>query len=120
MVRCPACGFESPDAARWCDFCKEPFLKKPAPPPTPGTPPAAPAPDKEVLAKAAEDPALARQLLRLDQEQIPAAPGWLRWAAWSLLGAVVIIAMVLAGVFLAKQSAWEDDAAVERRFGTGR
>lgn len=28
-VRCPACGFESVEGAQWCEFCKEPFVKKP-------------------------------------------------------------------------------------------
>ncbi|MFH1724694.1 MAG: hypothetical protein ABII00_08735 [Elusimicrobiota bacterium] len=29
-MKCPACGFETPDAQGWCDFCKEPFRKKAA------------------------------------------------------------------------------------------
>ncbi|MDD5657453.1 MAG: hypothetical protein PHF00_09405 [Elusimicrobia bacterium] len=114
MVKCPACGFESPDGASWCDFCKEPFAKKAAPPEIPDAPPSGPS--KEVLARAAQDAALARDLLRSDQDKIPAAPDWLRWAAWLLLGAVVIFAMTMLGIFLAKRSAWEDDAAVSRRF----
>src|SRR5262245_21735922 len=47
-VKCPACGFDSPDAAQWCDFCKEPFAKKAAkqaaPAPSPAPPPASLAP----------------------------------------------------------------------------
>ena len=27
-MKCPACGFETPDTQAWCDFCKEPFRKK--------------------------------------------------------------------------------------------
>lgn len=36
-MKCPACGFETPDSQAWCDFCKEPFKGKgssaAAPPP---------------------------------------------------------------------------------------
>lgn len=32
-MKCPACGFETPDEQAWCDFCKEPLRKrKPAAP----------------------------------------------------------------------------------------
>lgn len=52
-MKCPSCGFETPDAQGWCDFCKEPFRraqKKDAPAPAETAPasaapaPAAPAP----------------------------------------------------------------------------
>src|SRR5258705_162095 len=27
-LKCPACGFDSPEGAAFCDMCKEPFKKK--------------------------------------------------------------------------------------------
>jgi hypothetical protein len=35
VPKCPACAFDSPEGAAWCDFCKEPFLKKAKPAPAP-------------------------------------------------------------------------------------
>ncbi|MFH2204099.1 MAG: hypothetical protein ABIJ96_13345 [Elusimicrobiota bacterium] len=51
-MKCPACGFETPDAQHWCDFCKEPFRKKEEPRAVPAQPPVKIAP--ELLSKLAE------------------------------------------------------------------
>ena len=47
-LKCPSCGFDSPEGAKWCDFCKEPFRRKEAPPPAPA---AAPAPGPKLTYK---------------------------------------------------------------------
>jgi hypothetical protein len=98
---------------RSCDFCKEPFGGKPA------AAKASPAKEisKQVLAKAATDDKVAQQLLCLDNaEKVPSVPGWLRPAAWALITIIVIGTMCLLAIFMAKQSAWEDQAAQQRRF----
>ncbi len=87
MIRCPACGFESPDTAQWCDFCKEPFRK--APQPKPGIPP---------------------EFLALDTGgKITSTPPWLRYAAWSVLAAWLIAILALMGAYLAKQRSQQQD-----------
>ena len=61
MVKCAACGCESPDGAAWCELCKEPF-DKPRKPADPGPIPP--------------------EFLALDQGgKIPELPGWVRHAA---------------------------------------
>ncbi|MCX5794470.1 MAG: hypothetical protein NTY77_03095 [Elusimicrobia bacterium] len=95
MVRCPACGCESPDSAQWCDLCKEPFRR--------GRPAAAPAANP---APAGEPKTgIPPEFLALDTGgKIPAAPPWLRYAAWSVVAACVILIMAFLGAYLAKQS----------------
>ena len=94
MVRCPACGFDSPDSAQWCDFCKEPFRQ--------ARPPAA---NPEGVRKALEPgQGIPPEFLALDTGgKVPAAPRWLRYAAWSTLAAWLIVIMALMAAFMAKQ-----------------
>lgn len=90
MAKCPACGFESPDDAVCCDFCKEPFRRsRPAAPPKPaeetrsGIPP---------------------EFRGLDTGgSIPPVPPWLRCAAWAVLAACLVAIMAFAGTCLARQ-----------------
>jgi hypothetical protein len=49
-IKCRACGMESPDDARWCDFCKEPFVR-PSPAPRGTSPKEAPPPKEGILEK---------------------------------------------------------------------
>ena len=86
-LRCPACTFESPDGSLYCDFCKEPFAKKPK---------AAPVdPLKAIpVEKLLERP---EDLLKADLPQTAAAPPWLRSAAWTFLAASAIGGAILLG-----------------------
>jgi hypothetical protein len=85
--KCPACGFDSPDAAAFCDFCKEPFVKKPKP-----------ADPLAGLTKEQAEKLPAADLLKKDLPPREPAPAWLRPAAWTFL-AVMLLA---AGVALFK------------------
>ena len=79
---------ESPDGSLFCDFCKEPFAKKAKPKeknPLEGL-------TKEQLAEIPPE-----QLLK-SEEPTPAAPPWLRTAAWAffaawLIGGALILAL---------------------------
>jgi len=94
VVKCPACGFESPDPAQWCDFCKEPLRRERR---------AAPAPDQKAGEPKKGIPA---EFLALDTGgTIAHAPSWLRYAAWSVLAAWFVVVMALLGAYLARQSA---------------
>ncbi|MFA6029333.1 MAG: hypothetical protein WC969_05740 [Elusimicrobiota bacterium] len=114
-MKCPACGFETPDAQGWCDFCKEPFRRtqKDAPasaepahaaPPAPVVPAPAPAKSPAIVpsapaavpaspaGSASTEPApkltpeQAFELLRLDPgERIPPVSPALRYAAYGFL-----------------------------------
>jgi hypothetical protein len=113
-MKCPACAFESPDEAEWCDFCKEPFRKKAAspPPPTAAKPtPAAPAFDAATLSsprKAEKNGSLPPEFAHLDPgERIPILPPWVRLAAWGLLTFWFVAAMVVFGYYFGKKAAQE-------------
>lgn len=88
-LRCPACGFESPDGAQWCDFCKEPFRAQEAAPPAGTRPP----PDKEAGTALPLDPREIEKALAQDwARKTPSAPKGLRLAA-----IVFLLAWILAG-----------------------
>ncbi|MEK7859687.1 MAG: hypothetical protein AAB320_11170 [Elusimicrobiota bacterium] len=71
-MKCPACGFDSPDDAPWCDLCKEPLRKQ--------------ADKKPPVMK--------------DDEKVPLPPPWLRAFAWGFLGLWIVIGLVLAAIAL--------------------
>lgn len=131
-VKCPACGFDSPDEAKWCDFCKEPFRKKttdaaPAEEPAPPAPAAQPkrpslkyyqpVPAKQPPA-ASPAPAPSVPAIELkDDEKVPAVPPWFRYAAWAFLGVWVVAGMILAGIFYGRYKvSQEAPAAPALRF----
>lgn len=87
-VWCPSCGFESPDGAPWCDFCKEPFGKKPKPAPPPN--PLAGLSKEQLLELPAET------LLKAEEPPPPSAPPWLRPLTWAML----VIWLALGGLAL--------------------
>ncbi|MBI4375351.1 MAG: hypothetical protein HY549_02765 [Elusimicrobia bacterium] len=86
-ARCPSCGFDSADGALYCDFCKEPFLKRKKPG----------APEALASAASASDPLL---MLQADEDKIPRLPGWVRVAAWGLLALVLLSAALMAAMSL--------------------
>ncbi|TBR19450.1 hypothetical protein EPO15_14260 [bacterium] len=105
---CPACKMESPEELGYCDFCKEPFRRKP-PPPEPKVQPKVAVPP-EVLAKLLEAkraPAPAEaaagippEFLALDAgERIPELSPAARKLAWAFLAAVVFLGGVV-GVYI--------------------
>ena len=102
-MKCPACGFESPEGALWCDFCKEPFKKKAAP---------APSPDQE--------PRLGPEALKLTPEElaflddsgkIPSLPPWVRYAAWALVGIWLVWGLIAGALLLRRRQAREMEPA---------
>jgi hypothetical protein len=82
-LRCPSCKFESPDGALYCDFCKEPFVKKVKKAASPPAPlladPLAGIPPEKVLDMPAAD------LLKADLPKTVEGPPWLRPLAWIFL-----------------------------------
>lgn len=100
-VKCPACGFETPEEQGHCDFCKEPFRKKPVPAPRPKPQPKVVVPP-EVYAKLAEargaaarGPAPAAgipaEFAHLDPgERIVPPSHLIRTVAWGFLGFIVL------------------------------
>ena len=92
MAECPACGFDSPDGAICCDFCKEPFRRgRPAAPPKPAEGPGA-------------GSGIPPEFRGLDTGgSVPPVPPWLRYAAWAVLAVCLVAIMAFAGTCLARQ-----------------
>jgi len=70
-VKCPACGFETPDEQAWCDFCKEPLRKR-----RPAAAPAAAAPQGESVPPAKTVPVpdeVWKKLMSVRAEGTPAS-----------------------------------------------
>ncbi|MBI3552613.1 MAG: hypothetical protein HY077_08840 [Elusimicrobia bacterium] len=102
-VKCPACGFDSPDGALFCDFCKEPFKKK------------APAkvsdseavqelkklPPEELIKRVPEE--LLKELAK--EEQLPKLPPYFRALSWAFFGLWVVLGMILAALALSRYKA---------------
>ncbi len=99
-VKCPACGFDSPDGASWCDFCKEPFRKKKT-----AAPQARPE-RKSISLEELPKEALERLPLELlpgqDGEKVPSAPPWFRTAAWVVLLSILLVVLTMAGMIWAR------------------
>ncbi len=97
-VKCPACGFDSPDEALYCDFCKEPFKKHAATkaPAAQAQPPQT-APAAQELTKLSPEELFKRlptELLKdAEQEKLPTWPQWFRVFAWLFLGAWLMLAI---------------------------
>ncbi|HAM36244.1 MAG TPA: hypothetical protein DEB40_12685 [Elusimicrobia bacterium] len=109
MVKCPACGFESPDSAQWCDFCKEPFRKA-----SKKEPSIQPPPEKPKI-EAVPNGQIPPHFLDMDTGgNIPVLPSWVRYAAWAVLGAWLIAMITLFTTYMAKQDALENAAAARR------
>lgn len=115
--KCPSCGFDSADDAAWCDFCKEPFVKKakaaaPPPadsaaPPVSAAPPISAAPAAGAAASPSGSPAVPPALAGLTKDQVDklavdsflkadlepsvGAPTWLRPLAWVAFALCVIL-----------------------------
>jgi hypothetical protein len=90
-VKCPACGFESPDSAEWCDFCKEPLKKKKG------------AALIDELKKLPPEKVLERlpQELRKDlsrEEKLPAWSPWFRPMAYAFL--LLMVGLLVAAAIL--------------------
>lgn len=101
-MKCPACKMETPEEIGYCDFCKEPFRRKPPPPePEPEAEKVALAP--EVMAKvleakrasaasaSGEPGGIPPEFAGLDAgERIPEIPPQARKLAWAFLAIVVL------------------------------
>ena len=105
-MKCPACGFETPDGQAWCDFCKHPFRPKagkgsvdkdvPSKKSTPLSP--------DILRKLHHVKAEASgqvkggippEFAHLDAgEKIPAVPPLARTLAWGILAVVLLWTVV--------------------------
>jgi hypothetical protein len=118
-VKCPACGFDTPEEQGYCDFCKEPFrIKKPAPQSKPE--PARPAPaaprkvdvPKEVLLKLQEvrvaeikgsagSAEIPPEFSGLDTGgSIPVLSPIVKKAAWAFLAVCVLWIFILSALVL--------------------
>jgi hypothetical protein len=114
--KCPACGFDSPDGAQWCDMCKEPFQKKTTRP-TPAAAAAAHAAAAELAANL--PPADVKDLKKLPPEElfkrlplelsrdggagdIPKLPPWFLTAAYVFIAALAIMTVLLITTTLFK------------------
>ena len=116
-MKCPACGFETPDSQGWCDFCKEPFRRSaqpepaarkepvPASPERPSeTPPSAPSVPVDPASAGNLSSEKIFDLLRLDsQERVPTAPPSARYLAWAFLAVMSLV--LLASILLAARKA---------------
>lgn len=83
-IRCPACGFESPDNSKWCDFCKESFVRKPKP---------------DDVIKPVDDEAI-RKALAEDRLTVVAFSPLARNLAIGFLGFMLFCALVMAVLLL--------------------
>ena len=115
-MKCPACGFETPEEQGHCDFCKEPFRRKAEPPrnakaqPKVDIPPAVMAKLMEVRVegkKSAGPPAvIPPEFAHLDAgERLPGASALLRFAAWTFLATVILIGVAASLVAVQRRKA---------------
>ncbi len=123
-VKCPACGFETPEEQGFCDFCKEPFRKRPEPAPPPKEHPKVVVPP-EVFAKLAdarrqaapaEAPAagIPAEFAHLDTGGRIAAPSEvIRYLAWGFLALILFAGAV--GMLWAVSRAKTDRHPARRR-----
>ncbi|MFA6093391.1 MAG: hypothetical protein WCU88_06100 [Elusimicrobiota bacterium] len=139
-MKCPACGFETPEEQGWCDFCKEPFRRRTAEPAARADLPAAPVPAAAAAAPplpkggplppaaAAQSPLSEEQiseLLRQDREQIPEASPALRYVSWAFAVFIAVLC-VTTTIFLiwngrrAQQGSSMIDAEQHEGFDTMR
>ena len=105
MPKCPACKFDSPEGAAWCDFCKEPFQKKAKPhpeaPPAP-RPEAAPPANLGELKKLTPEELFKRLPAELSKDAaadqaIPRLPPWFRPLAYCILA---LLAVMMASLIM--------------------
>jgi len=100
-VKCPACGFETPDGQAWCDFCKEPFRTKSGP--QQKAVPVSPDVLRKLHQVSSESSGQVKEgippeFAHLDSgEKIPEVPPLARRLAWGILAAVILWAV--AGMF---------------------
>ena len=120
-LKCPSCSFDSPDDALYCDFCKEPFRKKPAVKPA-----VAPIPKTTQAPAMAQDQAeileIAKKLSKgtLDkippelstlEEKIPTLPPWLSTVTWIFLAVCLISAMIMGAMTYQRYRLHKENAA---------
>lgn len=109
-MKCPACKMETPEEPGYCDFCKEPFRRKPAAPePKPVEKVEVPA---AVMAKVLEAKKQASvedvgpippEFAALDAgERIPQLPPHVRQLAWAFLALVVFAGSLTLVYMLAR------------------
>lgn len=104
-MKCPACGMETPEEPGYCDFCKEPFRRKP-PPPGPKAPEKVSLPP-EVMAKLLDakrvpppapvgtGPDLPPEFVQLAAaERMPVVPPWARYLAWAFMAGILTLSAV--------------------------
>ena len=114
--KCPACGFDSEDAAAWCDFCKEPFEKKAkskpqpsAPQPAAAAPAPAPAVDIAELKKLPPEELLKRLPAELSKDvsadnALPKVPPWFKPMAYVFVAVLTALTAGLIAVTVMKAS----------------
>lgn len=125
-VKCPSCGFDSPDGAQWCDFCKEPFKKKERPPATGATSPAAAPPSTPAAPKTQTPSSSPKNIEELpqevrakiqtllaapdDREKVPAIPNWFRALAWLFMAVWLVSGIIVGGILLGRQRSRQESA----------
>jgi hypothetical protein len=109
-MKCPACGFETPDSQNWCDFCKEPFKKlPPEEPPVKKSPEPAQLTDDALKRALTSEKALDLLKLTAENERIPVVPQNIRILAWAFF-ALCILGFVVMAVVLARKAQRHDKA----------
>ncbi len=88
-VKCPSCGFESPESAEWCDMCKEPLKKKKG---AAHVDELKKLPPEKVLERLPEE--LRKDLAR--EEKLPAWSPWFRPLAYAFLMLMVGLLLTVA------------------------
>ena len=103
-MKCPACGFETPDTQPWCDFCKEPFRHAQAKPEH--VPPSIQPSTESLPGASVKDMPEEKvfELLKLDaqQERIPPASPAARYLAWAFLALVSLMLLLLSFIAIRK------------------
>jgi hypothetical protein len=84
-VKCPSCGFDSPEGALFCDFCKEPFAKKKKADPLAGL--------------------STEEILKKDLPPRAEPPAWLRPLAWTFLALILAVAAVVLSQLYSRYAA---------------
>ncbi|HVE12795.1 MAG TPA: hypothetical protein VNI01_05335 [Elusimicrobiota bacterium] len=130
-MKCPACGFETPEDQGWCDFCKEPFRKKsaePAPPPPPPSKTVQITPEllerlqeAKHAVSAREPTSIPPEFAQLDSgERIGGASEMTRTAAWLFLAMILVWAVILGVVAVRRMHANEPLPAAPDAAATSR
>jgi hypothetical protein len=113
-MKCPSCGFDSPEGASWCDFCKHPFKREKS---APARAPSAPSSEPRIKKLIEDLPDEVRAKLpahleaaAAEEEQVRGVSREVRLMAWAFFGFWFLLFMIAAGMLLGRRKLISQEA----------